>query len=71
MAMTNRRLTNVRGGRSRKPTLMNAHVEPQMPQSRSQTTTGCTLWRVATFARGALLWKVVMLNSFMSELSSD
>src|SRR2546427_11249438 len=36
-AIRNRMPAKVNGGRSVRPTLMNSQVEPQMPQSRSQT----------------------------------
>ncbi|HMF58108.1 MAG TPA: hypothetical protein VK619_17325 [Pyrinomonadaceae bacterium] len=51
----NRMLANVIGGRSRKPSLINAHVEPQMPQSSIQTIRGRALWYFAVLVDSAPL----------------
>ncbi len=49
--MMNRMLAKVMGGRSRKPILMTAQVEPQIPQSRIQTMMVRALVEVAMLAR--------------------
>jgi hypothetical protein len=51
-AMTNRMPANVNGGKSSRPSLMNSHVEPQIKDRMSQTSTGSFERCVAAKRRG-------------------